>query len=225
MPRDLVMRSDDRIEQMREETSQDERTAIQAYSHYKGVREVMNKVREVSETRSRYAKKQYDKRVAGPYFSEGDYCFILVDVPAHKFADRYRGPYRVVQKINDWNYVVNVADIEKVISISKMRHYYPNKYSPSLESVIEAEEPEIRSLVVHDPSFHPPTSAERQRAVTKSDSSSEDEDGSDNSDDNSSKSDSKEDAPDERSIEDADEKTKDDAKSSNRKPWKRAESK
>ena len=175
MPRDLVMRSDDRIEQMREETSQDERTAIQAYSHYKGVREVMNKVREVSETRSRYAKKQYDKRVAGPYFSEGDYCFILVDVPAHKFADRYRGPYRVVQKINDWNYVVNVADIEKVISISKMRHYYPNKYSPSLESVIEAEEPEIRSLVVHDPSFHPPTSAERQRAVTKSDSSSEDE--------------------------------------------------
>ena len=84
--------------------------------------------------------KQYDKRVRGPYFRAGDWCFLLELWPKHKYADSWRGPYKVVKALNDHNYVVEVEGKEKVVSISKMKPYRLNKHS---ETALESDKVSI----------------------------------------------------------------------------------
>ena len=43
------------------------------------------------------------------------------------------------KKINDWNYVIEIKGERKVISISKMRHYKANKYTPKISAGDESE--------------------------------------------------------------------------------------
>ena len=54
---------------------------------------------------------------------------LAVNVPKHKFADRFHGPYLIIDKINDHNYIVHVNGTNKVVNISKMKAYKPNKYA------------------------------------------------------------------------------------------------
>eukprot|EP00116_Pleurobrachia_bachei_P005909 sb/3466171/ len=56
-------------------------------------------------------------------------CMILVNVPKHKYAHKWSGPYVIKDKINDHNYVISIEGKDKVVSISKMKHYRSNKYS------------------------------------------------------------------------------------------------
>ena len=96
--------------------------------------------------------KQYDKRVRGPYFKAGDWCFLLELWPKHKYADSWRGPYKVVKALNDHNYVVDVKGKEKVVSISKMKPYRLNRYSETASafesdkiSISEPKQPVIQN--------------------------------------------------------------------------------
>ena len=56
-------------------------------------------------------------------------CFVLVIVPKHKYADRWAGPYRITEKLSDYLYVVDIKGVKKVVNISKMKAYKPNRYS------------------------------------------------------------------------------------------------
>ncbi|KAL5268729.1 hypothetical protein ACHWQZ_G002541 [Mnemiopsis leidyi] len=104
--------------------------AREAYDLHKEMKRVIRKVRENSEIDFSYAQKQYDRNIHGPYFKKGDYCFVLIQCPTHKFAPRFRGPFEVKKVINDHLYVVEFGPgVEKVTNISKMKHYEVNRFS------------------------------------------------------------------------------------------------
>ena len=138
MPRDLFVKDDDRLDGTLCNMSKTDYTKLHAYNLYKRVSEVTRKVRDNAEKRAMYVCKQYDKHVRGPYFKEGDLCFVLVIVPKHKYADKWAGPYRITEKISDYLYIVDVKGGKKVVNVSKMKVYKPNRYSQLGEkSVIE----------------------------------------------------------------------------------------
>jgi hypothetical protein len=132
MPRDLFVECTDRIDQMLiNDADQDYQVKKSAYDLYKNVSRCTRIARDNSQRRAKYMAKQYDKRVRGPYFKVGDWCFLLELWPKHKYADTWKGPYRVVKVLNDHNYVVDTNGKEKVVSISKMKPYRLNKHSES----------------------------------------------------------------------------------------------
>ena len=102
----------------------------EAYNLRKTIKTIIRKVRENSETDFRYAKNFHDRNLMGPFFKVADLCYLLIDCPAHKFGSKWRGPFVITGVINDHLYKVLIApNKEKVINISKMKHYQKSKYS------------------------------------------------------------------------------------------------
>ena len=100
-----------------------------AYDLYKRVRNTTRTVREITKRRAKYMCDQWNSKTLGPFFNSGDYCMVLVNVPKHKYSYKWAGPYRIVERISDHNYVIMIQGIRKVISITKMKRYVPNHYS------------------------------------------------------------------------------------------------
>ena len=143
MPRDLFVNDNDRIDQVvNSSTDQDYQVTKSAYDLYKRISQATKIARDNSQRRAKYMAKQYDKRVRGPYFKAGDWCFLLELWPKHKYADSWRGPYKVVKALNDHNYVVDVEGKEKVVSISKMKPYRLNRHSETA-SALESDKVSI----------------------------------------------------------------------------------
>ena len=102
----------------------------EAYNLRKTMKSIIRKVRENSDTEFRYAKNYHDKNLMGPFFKVFDLCFLLINCPTHKFGARWKGPFQITQVVNDHLYKVLIAPgNEKIINISKMKHYQSNKFS------------------------------------------------------------------------------------------------
>ena len=127
MPSDLFIADNSRMDDL--EVNETDQRRILAYNRYRDMCKVSRKVVANAATKAKYMKSHYDRNVRGPYPNKGDWCMLLVDVPKHKFADRFKGPYQIVEKINNWNYIVNIDGTRKMVSISKLKMYKPNKYS------------------------------------------------------------------------------------------------
>ena len=109
-----------------------------AYKLHREIKNIIRKVRRNAVVDFQYAQKYHDRNILGPYFQQGDYCYILVQCPKHKFAPRFKGPFKVVKVINDHLYVIQITpECEKVVNISKMKHYNLNKYSERKIGMLE----------------------------------------------------------------------------------------
>ena len=98
---------------------------------HKKLKTIIKKVRENANVDFMYAKRYHDRNLHGPYFKAGEYCYVLVQCPRHKYSIRFRGPLRINKVINDHLYLVQITpEKEKIINISKMKHYdITNKYA------------------------------------------------------------------------------------------------
>ena len=97
---------------------------------YKRMKSISLQVRKNADTDFMYAKNFHDRNLHGPYFKAGDLCYVLIDCPSHKFAPRWRGPFIIKEAINDHIYRVNLQQgQDKIINISKLKHYKVNKFS------------------------------------------------------------------------------------------------
>ena len=130
-----------------------------AYELHREMKRIIRKVRENSDVDFRYAQNSHDRNLMGPFFTEGSYCFVLINCKKHKFSPRFRGPFRVNKVINDHLYVVQITPtMEKVVNISKMKHYPINKYSKKkldevktpVRSQVEKNTVCTRSEIEHD---------------------------------------------------------------------------
>ena len=101
-----------------------------AYQLHKTIKDIVNKARRHAVTDFKYADNTYNRHLHGPYFSEGQWCYVLINCPQHKFSSRWRGPYRVAKVINEHLYVIDMENGEKVCNITKLKHYKISKYSP-----------------------------------------------------------------------------------------------
>ena len=131
MPRDLLVENDDRLKDILESKYNDisYKTKVHAYDLHKRMRSIVNKAQIATGQRVKYMKRQYDKNIKLHDFKAGDLCMLLELWPKHKYSKRWRGPYKVVKKISDHNYVVDADGTEKVVNLSKMKPYTKSKYS------------------------------------------------------------------------------------------------
>ena len=110
--------------------------ARQAYDLYWDMKRIIHKVRKNAATDFGYADNQWNKKLKGPFFNDGDFCYTLLyrpqDCPKHKFAYRWSGPHQVIKVVNERLYVVKFTDTgeERAIILNNMKHYKINKYSP-----------------------------------------------------------------------------------------------
>jgi hypothetical protein len=104
-----------------------------AYTLYRTVRNIVQKARKHAALDFQYADNTYNRNLRGPYFNEDDWCFTLINCPKHKFAERWKGPYRICKKISDHLYVLELENgRDKVFNISKLKRYVKSKFSPQL---------------------------------------------------------------------------------------------
>ena len=102
---------------------------VQAYQLFKNIRRTNRMVREITKKQAKYMCNQWNAQTLGPFFKKGDYCMILVNVLKHKYSYKWSGPYKVLEKLTDHNYIVLVQGVRKVISITKMKKFTRTKYS------------------------------------------------------------------------------------------------
>lgn len=113
-----------------------------AYQIYRTVRNIVQRARKNALLDFQYSDNTYNKNLKGPYLQEGQWCYTLINCPKHKFAERWQGPYKIVKKIDDHLYVVELeSGKDKLVNISKMKKYVKSKFSPELE--LNADAPEF----------------------------------------------------------------------------------
>ena len=110
--------------------------AKMAYDLHWEMKCVFHKVRKNADADFGYSDTLWDKKLKGPYFNEGEFCYTLFykpqECPKHKFAFRRSGPLHIVKGVNERLYEVKLRDLEeeRVISLRYMKHYKVNQYSP-----------------------------------------------------------------------------------------------
>jgi hypothetical protein len=97
---------------------------------HKLIKSIINKARVHAQRDFLYADNTYNRNITGPFFKTGDFCYILVECPLHKFSKRWRGPFKIIRAINQHLYVVQLENGEKTCNITKMKEYRKNSYSP-----------------------------------------------------------------------------------------------
>ena len=94
------------------------------------VKDITSKARVHAARDFGYADNTYNRNVKGPFFQTGDYCYVLLDCPKHKFSKRWRGPYRIKDAISQHLYIVEMENNDRICNVSKLKHYHVNRYSP-----------------------------------------------------------------------------------------------
>ena len=75
-------------------------------------------------------KAHYDKGAVQRIFEPGDQVLVFLPDSAAKLDSKWQGPYSIVRKINEVNYVVNMADKRKkhrVFHINMLKEWYNRK--------------------------------------------------------------------------------------------------
>ena len=89
--------------------------------------------RNIQESQSKM-KVWYDRKAQSRYFEPGDRVLVLFPVIGYPLQAKYSGPYKVVKKISDTNYLVKTPDRRKetqVCHINMLKAYY-EKPKPEL---------------------------------------------------------------------------------------------
>ena len=102
-----------------------------AYLLYRTIRNIVQKARRHAALDFQYSDNYYNKNLQGPYLEEGNWVFTLINCPKHKFSERFQGPYKIIKKISDHLYVIEMENSdEKLVNISKLKRYVHSKFSP-----------------------------------------------------------------------------------------------
>ena len=61
-------------------------------------------------------KIRYDRNTVHRYFQAGDKVFVLLPLSGHPLKARFHGPYEIIRKVSDLNYVLRTPDRRKKYS-------------------------------------------------------------------------------------------------------------
>ncbi|KAL2099462.1 hypothetical protein ACEWY4_005942 [Coilia grayii] len=100
------------------------------------------------QTSKEVMKRQWDKKAVGRSFSVGDQVLVLMPMRGESLGTRFCGPYSVVKKVSDRNYVVKTPDRRKptqLCHINLMKKYHDRSVSKAVCSwtVMEQTEHEV----------------------------------------------------------------------------------
>ena len=72
-------------------------------------------------------KKYYDRRAQLRVLQEGDQCLLLLPTSSNKLLAQWKGPYKVIKRTSDVNYMIKVGREQKKFHINMLKKYYPSK--------------------------------------------------------------------------------------------------
>ena len=101
-----------------------------AYDLHKQIGAIMQKVQKSTKKSVDNMSKRYNLNASESNFSEGQHCYVKINVPSSKFSARWTGPWKIIKKVNENLYIVLVNNKETVINVSKMKAYRHSKYFP-----------------------------------------------------------------------------------------------
>ena len=153
MPRDWWIEENDLQKQCLTDMIPEDMEKMQAYHLYRRVRNLTREVQRNTRKRAEYTAKQYNKNLHEPNFNVGDYIMLLINVKEHKLGPAWRGPYKIIKKINDYNYIVEIDKVKgvtRLTSVTKMQPYASsdNKYANKITNLIERQKPEVKKPLV-----------------------------------------------------------------------------
>ena len=118
---------------------------INVLQYVQNFREKLHSIRELAHdnlanTKSKM-KTWYDKKAVKRSFKSGDKVLMLVPVTGKPFDVKYLGPYTVVEKINELNYLIRTPDRRKskqMCHINMLKQYYERE-NVSVKPVLSYE--------------------------------------------------------------------------------------
>lgn len=106
---------------LRESWVASEKTDESVVSHILSVREKLENAAELMQENSTRAKAQqkwwYDRNARNREFAPGDQVLVLLPTSTSKFLTQWQGPYRVVQRVDDVDYEVDMVGRKKRLCV------------------------------------------------------------------------------------------------------------
>ena len=100
-------------------------------------------------------KIRYDRNTVHRYFQAGDKVFVLLPLSGHPLKVQFHGPYEIIRKVSDLNYVIRTPDRRKKIQlrhINVIRSYYERgKQNPILALVLSLRHFDVYALSPYYP--------------------------------------------------------------------------
>ncbi|XP_037804900.1 uncharacterized protein LOC119599235 [Penaeus monodon] len=70
-------------------------------------------------------KSYYDRKAKLRTLDEGDQCLILLPTSTNKLLAQWSGPYIILKRVSDVNYIVGIGHEKKLFHINMIKKYYP----------------------------------------------------------------------------------------------------
>ncbi|XP_047476454.1 uncharacterized protein LOC125030461 [Penaeus chinensis] len=70
-------------------------------------------------------KSYYDRKAKFRTLDEGDQCLILLPTSTNKLLAQWSGPYTILKRVSDVNYIVGIGHEKKRFHINMIKKYYP----------------------------------------------------------------------------------------------------
>ena len=108
------------------------------------IEETCKVARESLERASQTQKRHFDRRAKPRFFTEGEEVLLLLPEKNNKLQMSWRGPYRVVQRVNSCDYLVSVRGNAKLYHANLLKRYVRRELAAVLPvavaSLIEEDE-------------------------------------------------------------------------------------
>ena len=78
--------------------------------------------RQYAEVEQARYKKQYDKHSTERSLTEGDLVLIMRPTSSHKLLAKLDGPYKVVEKLDRWNYIIDLGHRRATFHINSLAY-------------------------------------------------------------------------------------------------------
>ena len=119
-------------------------------------------------------KAYYDRKCKLRKFSVGDKCLVLLPTASNKLLAQWKGPYEVLEKVNDLNYRLMVDGQPKRFHINMLKQYFQPETAAGCMRVRAHDEEKLKCLELIRAHFSEPLSADVGAAVVINDEEGDD---------------------------------------------------
>ena len=101
---------------------------------------------EIKKSMNKY-RVQYNKRTRPRAYSEGDVVLLLLPTDANKLLMYWKGPFKIVKKINRINYQIGLGHRKQTFHINLLKKYYRREVAASMKEIGDHDYCELFEVV------------------------------------------------------------------------------
>ncbi|CAN8031464.1 unnamed protein product [Ixodes persulcatus] len=126
------------------------------YSHVLDLRNRLERTTELAHQNltaaRRYQKKMYDRKTGRRLLKVGDRALLLIPTKTNKLVIHWKGPYKVIGKKNEVDYVIDIGHTTKIFNINMLKKCEEREPDTMIKepfsSLIAIEEEEVEQPIL-----------------------------------------------------------------------------